>query len=83
MNTGSETSHFKRLIFKRHEFVLETNGNLGALEVTTFISLILFSVSMSQGYRYFSRSSDDRVGLKLLVRNIFHLFILKLYFISS
>ncbi|KDR71956.1 hypothetical protein GALMADRAFT_229182 [Galerina marginata CBS 339.88] len=69
MNTASGTSYFKRLTFKRHEFVLETNGNLGALEVTTFISLILFSVSMSQGYRYFSRSSDDRAGLKFLVHS--------------
>ncbi|KDR67002.1 hypothetical protein GALMADRAFT_1132556 [Galerina marginata CBS 339.88] len=73
MNAASRTSYFERLIFKRHEFVLETNGNLGALEVTTFISLILFSVSMSQGYRYFSRSSDDRAGLKFLVASLLFL----------
>ncbi|KAF8972037.1 hypothetical protein BDZ97DRAFT_1782826 [Flammula alnicola] len=51
------------------QFVVESNGNLGAVEITTFLSLILYGVSLSQGYTYFRRSaSDDRLALKLLVR---------------
>ncbi|KAF8972054.1 hypothetical protein BDZ97DRAFT_1782964 [Flammula alnicola] len=49
-------------------FVLESNENLGAVEITTFLSLILYGVSLSQGYTYFRRSaSEDRLTLKLLV----------------
>ncbi|KJA14448.1 hypothetical protein HYPSUDRAFT_444275 [Hypholoma sublateritium FD-334 SS-4] len=48
-------------------FVIRSNGVLGALEVSTFIGLVLYGVSLSQGYSYFSRRQDDRFSLKLLV----------------
>ncbi|KDR71100.1 hypothetical protein GALMADRAFT_804846 [Galerina marginata CBS 339.88] len=49
------------------QFLVESNGNLGAVEVATFLSLILYGVSLSQGYTYFRRSGDDRLSLKLMV----------------
>jgi len=48
-------------------FVLESNENLGSVQITTFLSLILFGVVLAQGYTYFWRSGEDRLVLKLLV----------------
>jgi len=50
-----------------NRFLVESNANLGAVEIATFLSLILFGVSLSQGYTYFRRSEDDRLALKLMV----------------
>jgi len=49
------------------QFLMESNGNLGAVEVATFLSLVLYGVSLSQAYTYFRRSGDDRLSLKLMV----------------
>ncbi|KAF8148844.1 hypothetical protein B0H34DRAFT_200483 [Crassisporium funariophilum] len=48
-------------------FHLESIPNLGALEIASFFSVLLFGVLLSQGYTYFRRSRNDRIGLKLLV----------------
>lgn len=47
---------------------VETAGNLGAVEIATFLSLVLLGVSLSQGYTFFRRSGSDRWTLKLMVR---------------
>ncbi|KAF9480752.1 hypothetical protein BDN70DRAFT_877188 [Pholiota conissans] len=62
-----------------HTFVLQSAENLGALEVSTFLSLVLYGISLSQCYTYFKRSSDDRLALKafvtlLLILDTFHSF---------
>ena len=49
-------------------FLLEKNGNLGAVEIMTFLSLILLGISLSLGYTFFRRSEGDRFSLKVLVR---------------
>ncbi|KDR68172.1 hypothetical protein GALMADRAFT_146653 [Galerina marginata CBS 339.88] len=59
--------------------MVETDGNLGAVEIATFLSLVLLGVSLSQGYTYFRRSEQDKFSLKLmvtvlLVLEIFHSF---------
>ncbi|PPQ74087.1 hypothetical protein CVT26_006489 [Gymnopilus dilepis] len=51
-------------------FQLETNGNLGAVEIMTFLSLILLGISLSLGYTFFRRSEGDRFSLKVLVRRL-------------
>jgi len=66
-------------LIKSSEFVFESNKELGALEIPTFVSLVLLGVSLSQGYTYFQRSEGDRLALKLLVSTlllleIFHSF---------
>lgn len=50
-------------------FLVESDGNLGAVEVTTFLSLILYGISLTQGYTYFQQQTQrkDRLSLKLLV----------------
>ncbi|KAF9553532.1 hypothetical protein CPC08DRAFT_226309 [Agrocybe pediades] len=60
-------------------FKVETDGNLGAVEIATFLSLVLLGISLSQGYTYFRRSSRDSRGLKamvtiLLTMEVFHSF---------
>ncbi|KAF8972021.1 hypothetical protein BDZ97DRAFT_1913273 [Flammula alnicola] len=52
---------------KSQTFLLQSNENLGAVEITTFISLVLFGISLSQGYTYFRRSGQDRPSLKAFV----------------
>ncbi|KAF9558196.1 hypothetical protein CPC08DRAFT_709823 [Agrocybe pediades] len=47
-------------------FIFQSNRDLGALQVTTFISLVMFGVLLSQGYIYFSRNKD-RPSLRYLV----------------
>ncbi|KAF9558184.1 hypothetical protein CPC08DRAFT_709814 [Agrocybe pediades] len=47
-------------------FVLQSNEDLGAVQVTTFISLVMFGVLLSQGYIYFSRN-EDRPSLQYMV----------------
>ncbi|KAF4616125.1 hypothetical protein D9613_011269 [Agrocybe pediades] len=47
-------------------FTFQSNRDLGALQVTTFISLVMFGVLLSQGYIYFSRNKD-RPSLRSLV----------------
>ncbi|PPQ76665.1 hypothetical protein CVT26_013958 [Gymnopilus dilepis] len=60
------------------EFLLESAGNLGAVEVATFLSLALYGVSLSQGYTYFKRSKNDRFSLKLM-----GFFCLRIYRLSN
>ncbi len=49
-------------------FVLQSNGNLGTVEVATFFSLVLYGIFLSQGYTYFlENAKDDRLALKALV----------------
>ena len=49
-------------------FIVQTNAVLGAVEVATFIALILFGISLSQGYAYFRTwSESDGMGTKFLV----------------
>ena len=48
-------------------FDVETNANLGAVEIGTFLSLVLLGVSLSQGYTFFRRSSQDGRPLKIMV----------------
>ena len=51
-----------------NNFVLQSNGNLGAVEVATFFSLVLYGISLSQGYTYFlENAKHDRLSLKALV----------------
>ncbi|PPQ90585.1 hypothetical protein CVT25_006105 [Psilocybe cyanescens] len=52
-------------------FKVETDGNLGAVEIATFLSLVLLGVSLSQGYTYFRRSASDKWTLKLMVSPFF------------
>ncbi|KAF8172140.1 hypothetical protein BJ912DRAFT_105505 [Pholiota molesta] len=71
---GVAASHIKN-----HTFVLQSAPNLGALEVTTFLSFILYGISLSQGYTYFHHSGRDRLSLKglvslLLLLDTFHSF---------
>ncbi|KDR71099.1 hypothetical protein GALMADRAFT_804733 [Galerina marginata CBS 339.88] len=47
--------------------VLQSDENLGSVQVTTFLSLILFGIVLAQGYIYFWLKFDDRRALKLLV----------------
>jgi len=50
------------------KFVVQSNGNLGAVEVATFLSLVLYGISLSQGYTYFLQSAKgDRFTLKALL----------------
>ncbi|KAF9558201.1 hypothetical protein CPC08DRAFT_709829 [Agrocybe pediades] len=49
-----------------NSFVLQSDVDLGAVQVTTFISLIMFGVLLSQGYIYFSRTKD-RQSVQYLV----------------
>lgn len=46
---------------------LQTNDNLGAVEISAFIGMGLFGVVMAQAYQYFDRSREDRLFLKLFV----------------
>lgn len=48
-------------------FLLQSNGNLGAMEISTFIGMGLFGVAMAQVYHYFSKCTGDRSFLKLFV----------------
>ncbi|KAF8172138.1 hypothetical protein BJ912DRAFT_994335 [Pholiota molesta] len=48
-------------------FFVQSNANLGAVEIATFLGLVLFGVSLSQGYTYFLRSAGDPFRLKLFV----------------
>ncbi|PPQ78489.1 hypothetical protein CVT25_011830 [Psilocybe cyanescens] len=49
------------------DFQVVSDENLGAMQIATFLSLILFGVSLSQGYTYFRRSRSDRTSLKLML----------------
>lgn len=48
------------------EFVLQSDEDLGAVQVTTFIGLVMFGILLSQAYVYFSRNKDGRL-LRCLV----------------
>jgi hypothetical protein len=54
-------------------FHLESNEDLGAVEIATFLGLILFGVSLSQGYTFFRRSGEERLSLKLMVSSLLFL----------
>ncbi|KAF9478456.1 hypothetical protein BDN70DRAFT_879978 [Pholiota conissans] len=49
------------------KFVIQSDGILGAVEVSIFIGLVLYGISVSQVYTYFRLWKDDRPALKLLV----------------
>ncbi|KAF9560028.1 hypothetical protein CPC08DRAFT_818458 [Agrocybe pediades] len=49
------------------DFFVQADVNLGAVEVATFLSLVLYGVSLSQGYTYFRRFEEDRFALKFMV----------------
>ncbi|TFK34328.1 hypothetical protein BDQ12DRAFT_669506 [Crucibulum laeve] len=46
---------------------VESNGDYGALEVGTAISLVLFGVALTQGYIYYHRCEGDRIFMKSFV----------------
>ncbi|KAF5309133.1 hypothetical protein D9619_012807 [Psilocybe cf. subviscida] len=48
-------------------FFVQSDANLGAVEIATFLGLVLFGISLAQGYTYFRRCEDDSRGLKILV----------------
>jgi len=48
-------------------YVLQDDGNLGAVEITTFFSMVLYGLLLSQGYTFFQRSEGERFFLKLFV----------------
>ncbi len=48
-------------------FFVESNANLGAVEIATFLGLVLFGISLAQGYTYFNRSTGDSIRLKAFV----------------
>jgi len=48
-------------------FFVQSNANLGAVEIATFLGLVLFGVSLAQGYTYYQRSAGDSFRLKLFV----------------
>ncbi|KAF9480746.1 hypothetical protein BDN70DRAFT_877183 [Pholiota conissans] len=48
-------------------FFVQSDANLGAVEIATFLGLVLFGVSLSQGYTYFYRSAGDPLRLKIFV----------------
>lgn len=48
--------------------IVQSDGVLGAVEISTFLGLVLYGVSLSQGYAYFRRNGEDRRALKALVR---------------
>jgi hypothetical protein len=54
-----------------NQFVLVSNEDLGAVEVATFIALVLFGISLSQGYSYYHRWSEDSKRMKFLVSRVF------------
>jgi len=54
-------------------FHLESNGDLGAVEIATFLGLILYGVSLSQGYTFFKRSAEEKLSLKLMVSSLLFL----------
>jgi len=49
-------------------FFVESDANLGAVEIATFLGLVLFGISLAQGYAYFRRCEGDSRTLKNLVR---------------
>ncbi|KAH9483306.1 hypothetical protein JR316_0005412 [Psilocybe cubensis] len=52
-------------------FRLESNVNLGAIQITTFLSLILFGIFLSQAYAYFSTNGDNWKLKTLVVSLVF------------
>ncbi|KAF8872119.1 hypothetical protein BD779DRAFT_422669 [Infundibulicybe gibba] len=51
-------------------FIITTGGNLGALEIATFISLALCGIVGAQGYSYYHHSTSDRPLLKIIVGTV-------------
>jgi hypothetical protein len=51
------------------KFIVESNGNLGSVEIAIFIGLVLFGIALSQGYTYFRLSGDcdGRFRMQLMV----------------
>ncbi|KAJ3502983.1 hypothetical protein NLJ89_g8638 [Agrocybe chaxingu] len=50
-----------------NNFHFQSNENLGAIEIGTFLGLILFGILLGQTYSYFGRFTKDRFALRLLV----------------
>ncbi|KAF8879702.1 hypothetical protein BD779DRAFT_1122766 [Infundibulicybe gibba] len=48
-------------------FNLTSGGNLGAMEIATFISLALCGIVVAQGYSYYHHFTTDRPFLKIMV----------------
>ncbi|CAA7268729.1 unnamed protein product [Cyclocybe aegerita] len=51
-------------------FQVQTDKNLGVIEVGVFVSLILFGILLAQAYSFFFRRREDTSGLKLLVSSL-------------
>lgn len=47
--------------------VLQTSDNLGAMEIGTFVGLILYGVTLAQGYVYFAKYKSDPVYMRAMV----------------
>lgn len=54
-----------------NQFILVSNEDLGAVEVATFVALVLFGISLSQGYNYYHKWSEDSTRMKVLVSREF------------
>jgi len=50
-------------------FTLDSAENLGAIEIATFLGLILLGFALSQAYTFFCKSQHDKWWLKTLVRH--------------
>ncbi|KAF5314418.1 hypothetical protein D9619_011998 [Psilocybe cf. subviscida] len=48
-------------------FLVQASGNLGAMEIGTFVGLILYGVTVAQAYHYFTKHGSDPVHTKLMV----------------
>ncbi|KAF8879705.1 hypothetical protein BD779DRAFT_1122892 [Infundibulicybe gibba] len=51
-------------------FNLISGSNLGAMEIATFISLVLCGVGVAQGYSYYHHFTTDRPFLKVMVGTV-------------
>jgi hypothetical protein len=49
-------------------FFVQSDANLGAVEIATFLGLVLFGISLAQGYTYYQRCEGDSRAFKVLVR---------------
>ena len=49
------------------DFFVQSDANLGAVEIATFLGLVLYGISLAQGYTYFQRCEGDSRALKVMV----------------
>ncbi|KAJ3508791.1 hypothetical protein NLJ89_g5560 [Agrocybe chaxingu] len=62
--------HVRRVTIDFDSFQVQTDKNLGVIEVGVFVSLTLFGILLAQAYSFFCRSKEDSSGLKLLVSSL-------------